>query len=61
MGGYRMIKNQTIKNKLDEKTKNDRAMHDFLFDIVNHENERSQYSKKYSQLIDKAIKARGNM
>lgn len=56
-----MIKNQTIKDKLDEKTKNDKAMHDFLLDIVNHENESSQYSKKYSELIDKAIKERGNM
>ena len=55
-----MIKNQTIKEKLDEKTKNDKAMRDFLFDIVNHENESSQYTKKYKELIDLALNERGN-
>ena len=52
--------NKTIKEKLDEKTKNDKAMRDFLFDIVNHENESSQYTKKYKELIDLALNERGN-
>ncbi|QRN84662.1 hypothetical protein JR334_06610 [Clostridia bacterium] len=55
-----MIKNLTIKALLEEKTKNDKAMRDFLFDIVNHENESCQYSKKYKELIDLALNERGN-
>ena len=40
------------------KTTDDKVMHDFLFDIINHENENSQYSKEYTKLIDKAIEER---
>lgn len=51
-----MIKNQTIKEKIKTKTKNDNVMQEFLLDIIEHENESSQYSKKYKSLIDKALK-----
>lgn len=55
-----MIKNQTIIQKIQEKTQNDSAMQEFLLDIINHENESSQYTKEYNKLIDKAIdKKRG--
>lgn len=55
-----MIKNQTIIQKIQEKTQNDSAMQEFLLDIINHENESSQYTKEYNKLIDKAVdKKRG--
>ena len=53
-----MIKNQTIIDKIEAKTTDDKIMHDFLFDIINHENENSQYSKEYTKLIEKAIEER---
>ncbi len=53
-----MIKNQTIIQKIQDKTKNDLAMQDFLLNIVNHENESSQFTKEYNKLIDKAVAKR---
>ncbi len=50
-----MIKNQTIIEKLKEKTGEDKVMQEFLLDIVNHENENSQYTRKYKALIEKAV------
>ena len=50
-----MIKNQTIIQKIQEKTKTDMAMQEFLLDIINHENEKSQYTKEYNKLIKKAL------
>lgn len=55
-----MIKNTTIIEKIKEKTKNDAEMQKFLLDIVNRENENSQYTKEYERLIRKAVKGRGN-
>lgn len=55
-----MIKNTIIIEKIKEKTKYDLAMQEFLLDIVNHENENTQYSKEYDKLIKKAIKGKGN-
>lgn len=51
-----MIKNSTIIEKIKDKTKNDVSMQKFLLDILNHENENSQYTKEYEKLIDKALK-----
>lgn len=55
-----MIKNTAIIEKIKEKTKNDEGMRNFLLDIINHENESSQYTKEYEKLIKKAIKERGS-
>lgn len=55
-----MIKNSTIIEKIKEKTKSDINMQNFLMDILNHENENSQYTKEYEKLIDKALKEGGN-
>lgn len=55
-----MIKNTAIIEKIKDKTKNDAGMQEFLLDIVNHENENSQYTKEYEKLIKKAIKERGS-
>lgn len=41
-----MIKNTAIIDKIKEKTKNDENMREFLLDIINHENESSQYTKE---------------
>lgn len=51
-----MIKNSIIIEKIKDKTKNDESMQNFLLDILNHENENSQYTKEYEKLIDKALK-----
>lgn len=51
-----MIKNMAIIEKIKDKTKNDVEMQTFLLDIINHENENSQYTKEYEKLIDKALK-----
>ena len=53
-----MIKNSIIIEKIKDKTKNDESMQNFLLDILNHENENSQYTKEYEKLIDKALKER---
>lgn len=50
-----MIKNQTIINKIKEQTADDKVMQGFLLDIINHENENCQYTRKYKALIEKAI------
>ena len=47
-----------IIERIKEKTKDDKIMYDFLFDIINHEMENYQYSKKYEKLIDEAIEKR---
>ncbi|WP_174919139.1 hypothetical protein [Peptacetobacter hominis] len=53
-----MIKNKSIINKIKEKTKDDADMSMFLINILNHENDNSQYKKEYEKLIDKYIKNR---
>lgn len=53
-----MIKNQTIIDKLNDRTKEDDIMRDFLLDIINHENENSQYTRKYKSLIEKAVEGK---
>lgn len=53
-----MIKNQTIKDKIDEKTKDDAVMNEFIYAIINQEMESSQYTKKYTELINKAVEDR---
>ena len=50
-----MIKNQTIKDKIDEQTKDDPVMREFLLEIINQESESSQYTRKYKNLIDNAV------
>lgn len=55
-----MIKNTAIIEKIKDKTKNDVGMQKFLLDIVNRENENSQYTKEYEKLIKRAIKERGS-
>lgn len=55
-----MIKNTTIIEKIKEKTKNDEGMQSFLLNIVNYENENTQYTKEYERLIDIALKKGGN-
>lgn len=50
-----MIKNQTIIEKIKEQTSDDKVMQEFLLDIINHENENSQYTRKYKALIEKAV------
>lgn len=50
-----MIKNQTIIDKIKEQTSDDKVMQEFLLDIINHENENSQYTRKYKALIEKAV------
>lgn len=55
-----MIKNSIIIEKIKDKTKNDKSMQNFLLDILNHENENSQYTKEYEKLIDKALKEGGS-
>ena len=55
-----MIKNSTIIEKIKDKTKNDASMQTFLLDILNHENENSQYTKEYEKLIDKALREGSN-
>ena len=49
-----MIKNQTIIEKIKEQTSDDKVMQEFLLNIINHENENSQYTRKYKALIEKA-------
>lgn len=55
-----MIKNSIIIEKIKDKTKNDKSMQNFLLDILNHENENSQYTKEYEKLIEKALQEGGN-
>lgn len=50
-----MIKNSIIIEKIIDKTKNNQAMQEFLLNIINHENESSQYTKEYTKLIEDAI------
>lgn len=53
-----MIKNETIRNKIDEKTEGDSAMREFLTQIIENEYVSSQYSKKYKAAIEEAVKKR---
>ena len=55
-----MIKNTTIIEKIKDKTQHDMGMQAFLLDIVNHENENTQYTKEYEKLIEEAIRKEGN-
>lgn len=55
-----MIKNSVIIKKIKNKTKHDKSMQNFLLDILNHENENSQYTKEYEKLIHKALKEGDN-
>ena len=51
-----MISNKGIIEKINSKTEGNDIMNKFLMDILEHENENSHYSKKYKQLIEKAVK-----
>ena len=55
-----MIKNDTIRQKIEEKTENDPAMRDFLTEIIENEYMSSNYSKKYNTALEKAIKKEGD-
>lgn len=49
------IKNPTFAKQLEEKTKDDPIMNEFLHTIIENSYETTQYKKKYSDAIDKAI------
>lgn len=49
------IKNPTFAKQLEEKTKDDPIMNEFLHSIIESSYETTQYKKKYSDAIDKAI------
>lgn len=49
------IKNPTFAKQLDENTKDDSIMNEFLHTIIENSYETAQYKKKYSDAIDKAI------
>lgn len=49
------IKNPTFAKQLEEKTKDDPVMKEFLCSIIENSYETSQYKKKYSDAIEKAI------
>lgn len=49
------IKNPTFAKQLEEKTKDDPIMNEFLYTIIENSYETTQYKKKYSDAIDKAI------
>ena len=52
-----MIKNETIRVKIEEKTNDDPAMREFLNDIIENEYISSNYSRKYKAAIEKAVKS----
>ncbi len=54
-----MIKNETIRNKIKEKTEGNPEMFNFLEDIIEHEYISSTYTKKYKAAIENAVKAGG--
>ena len=54
-----MISNKAIIEKINSKTEGHDIMNKFLMDILEHENENAHYSKKYKQLIEKAVKDLG--
>lgn len=49
------IKKPTFAKQLEEKTKDDPIMNEFLHSIIENSYETTQYKKKYSDAIDKAI------
>lgn len=49
------IKNPTFAKQIEEKTKDDPIMNEFLHTIIENSYETTQYKKKYSDAIDKAI------
>ncbi len=51
-----MIKNSTIREKIDKKTETRPAMRAFLTEIIENEYISSNYSKKYKAAIEKAVK-----
>ncbi len=51
-----MLSNKHILNKIDEYTQDNLLMRKFLKNIVNHENENSQYQRVYKKLIEQAVK-----
>ena len=50
-----VIKNPTFAKQLEQKTKDDPIMREFLYTIIENSYETSQYKKKYSEAIDNAI------
>lgn len=49
------IKNPTFAKQLEEKTKDDPIMNEFLHVIIENSYETTQYKKKYTEAIDNAI------
>lgn len=49
------IKNPTFAKQLEEKTKDDPIMREFLYTVIENSYDTIQYKKKYSNAIDKAI------
>lgn len=51
-----MIKNQTIIDKVNEKTEDDLIMRKFIKEILNFEEENSQFKNGYEKIIAKTLK-----
>lgn len=49
------IKNPVFAKQLEEKTKDDSIMNEFLHTIIENSYETTQFKKKYDEAIDKAI------
>lgn len=49
------IKNPTFAKHLEEKTKDDPIMNEFLNTIIENSYETAQFNKKYADAIDRAI------
>lgn len=54
-----MIKNEKIRNKIEEKTADDPVMKKFLEEIIRFEQVGGNHSKKYKQEIEEAVKKEG--
>lgn len=54
-----MIKNEKIRNRIEEKTKDNPTMRSFLTEIIVFEQIGGNHSKKYKQEIEKAVKKEG--
>ncbi len=50
-----MISNPVIKDKIKEETGDNKAMYDFLLDIVDKENEYYNYKKEYPRIIEQLL------
>lgn len=52
-----MIKNETIRERIENKTSDRPAMRAFLTEIIENEYLSSNYSKKYKAAIERAVKS----